>query len=330
MSFLLLERPRRNRNSEAIRSLACETRIHPGDFVAPFFILPGTGQRQLIEAMPGVERLSIDLLLKRLDNIRPLGINSIDLFPVLPPEMKDPAGSEALNPDGLLFQAIKAIKVEHPDLCVMVDVALDPYTSHGHDGVVENGKIINDATVKILADMSVLAANAGADFVAPSDMMDGRVCAIREALDIASHQDVGIMSYAAKYASAFYGPFRNALGSSPKFGDKKTYQMNPANKREALREAALDEAEGADMIMVKPALAYLDVISALKEASNLPIGAYHVSGEYAMVMAAAEKGWIDGPKVMHESLLSIKRSGADFIFSYVACSPQWLESIFLN
>lgn len=327
MNFLL-ERPRRNRISEAVRSFSCETRIHPGDFIAPFFVIEGQNRREAIEAMPGIERLSIDLLLKRIDEIRLLGIQGIDLFPVISPHLKNSFGSEALNPDGLLAQAVKAIKAEHPDLCVMVDVALDPFTDHGHDGIVENGKIVNDPTVEVLVDMSVLAASLGADFVAPSDMMDGRVQAIRQGLDSAGFHDVGILSYAAKYASAFYGPFRSALGSSPKFGDKKTYQMNPANRREAVREAALDEAEGADMLMVKPALAYLDVIRDLKETSNLPIGAYHVSGEYAMVMAAAEKGWINGPRAMEESLLSIKRSGADFIFSYIACSPEWIDKIF--
>lgn len=328
MTLIQLERPRRNRTSDAIRSLACETRLHPGDFVAPFFILPGLNQSKPIASMPGIERFSIDLLLKRIDNLRPLGINSIDLFPVIPPELKNNIGSEALNPNGLMVQAIRAIKAAHPDLCIMIDVALDPYTDHGHDGIVENGKIVNDPTVAILVEMSVLAASAGADFIAPSDMMDGRVRAIREGLDNAHFEHVGIMSYTAKYASAFYGPFRDALSSAPKFGDKKSYQMNPANKREALREAALDESEGADMLMVKPALAYLDVISSLREVTTLPIGAYHVSGEYAMVMAAAEKGWLDGPRAMHESLLSIKRSGADFIFSYVASSPEWMERIF--
>lgn len=329
MMTIQLERPRRNRMSEAIRSLACETRLHPGDFVAPFFLVPGENQRIPIASMPGIERLSIDLLLKRLENLRPMGINTIDLFPVIPPELKDSMGSEALNPDGLLMQAIRAIKAEQPDLCVMIDVALDPYTDHGHDGIVENGKILNDPTVSVLAEMSLLAAEAGADFIAPSDMMDGRVRAIRETLDDRDYEHVGIMSYTAKYASAFYGPFRDALSSAPKFGDKKTYQMNPANRREALREAALDEAEGADMLMVKPALAYLDVICQLREVSTLPIGAYHVSGEYAMVMAAAEKGWMDAPKALHESLLSIKRSGADFIFSYVACSPEMIERVLL-
>lgn len=325
MTLSILERPRRNRMTEAVRSLVCETRLHPGDFVAPFFILPGINQREPITPMPGVERLSIDLLLQRLDILRAAGINAIDLFPVVDPTLKDSNGSEALNESGLIYEAIRAIKQHHPTLCVMVDVALDPYTSHGHDGIVEEGVVVNDATVAILSEMSLLAAHAGADLIAPSDMMDGRVQAIRQQLDLAGYHQVGIMSYTAKYASAFYGPFREALHSAPSFGDKKSYQMDPRNRREALREAALDEAEGADMLMVKPALAYLDVIAALKEASALPIGAYHVSGEYAMVCAAAEKGWIDGPKALEESLLAIKRSGADFIFSYVACQPDLLE-----
>lgn len=325
MTLSILERPRRNRTSDAVRSLICETRLHPGDFVAPFFILPGQSQRESITSMPGVERLSIDFLLHRIDNLRALGINAIDLFPVVDPHLKDNNGTEALNEKGLIYEAIRAIKEAHPSLCVMVDVALDPYTSHGHDGIVENGVILNDATVAVLAEMSLLAANAGADFIAPSDMMDGRVQVIRQHLDGAGYSHVGIMSYTAKYASAFYGPFREALHSAPTFGDKKSYQMDPRNRREALREAALDEAEGADMLMVKPALAYLDVIAALKESSSLPIGAYHVSGEYAMVCAAAEKGWLNGPKALEESLLSIKRSGADFIFSYVACQPDLME-----
>lgn len=313
----LIQRPRRNRKSPAIRSLVQETRLSPSDFVVPLFIVEGEKQRVPILSMPGIDRLSIDLLIDEVIDLYEHGIRAIDLFPVISQELKDPFGSEALNEDNLLFRTLKALKREIPEMCLMVDVALDPYTDHGHDGLVNGeGIILNDPTVDVLGKLSVMAAEAGADVVAPSDMMDGRVAHIRRTLDTAGFQDVNILSYAAKYASAFYGPFREALHSAPKFGDKKTYQMDPANVREALRECALDEVEGADMLLIKPALPYLDIIAKVKEKTNLPVGAYHVSGEYAMVMAAHERGWVDAPRVFHESLTAIKRAGADFIFTY--------------
>lgn len=315
----LTTRPRRNRKNTAIRSLVRETYLHPHQLVTPLFIIEGKNRREHIQSMPGIDRLSIDLLIKEVHVLYSLGIRAIDLFPVIPKEKKDPLGLEATKPDNLLIQAIKALKQEIPEMCVMVDVALDPFTSHGHDGLVnEKGQILNDPTLKVLAEMSVLAAQAGADVIAPSDMMDGRVGYIRKSLDREGFVDVSILSYAAKYASSFYGPFREALNSTPQFGDKKTYQMDPANQREALYEAALDEREGADMLLVKPALVYLDIISKIRQATSLPLAAYHVSGEYSMVMAAAEKGWLDANKVFMESLLSIKRAGADFILTYTA------------
>lgn len=310
-------RPRRNRQSEAIRSIVKETRLTPSQLISPLFVIEGENETQSIESMPGVKRFTIDRLIKEVTELYNLGVRGIDLFAVISKELKDATGSEAINPKGLLCEAIQTLKKEIPDMCVMVDVALDPFTDHGHDGLMnDTGEILNDPTLSILAKMSVIAAEAGADFVAPSDMMDGRVAYIRNALDSAGFQNVGILSYTAKYASALYGPFREALSSAPKFGDKKTYQMDPANSNEALREAKLDEHEGADMLMVKPGLAYLDVISRIKEHSHLPVGAYHVSGEYAMVKAAAEKGWLDGDQVMLEHLTAIKRAGADFILTY--------------
>jgi porphobilinogen synthase len=267
--------------------------------------------------MPGVYRRSIDLAVKEVIDLYRMGVRAVDLFPVILPESKDRWGSEAVREDNLLQRAVKAIKKEIPEMCVMVDVALDPYTDHGHDGIIdESGNILNDPSLQLLARMSLHAAAAGADVVAPSDMMDGRVGYIRMQLDHAGFQNVSILSYAAKYASAFYGPFRDALGSAPKFGDKKTYQMNPANRREALMECSIDEFEGADMLLIKPAMPYLDVIVKVREMTELPIGAYHVSGEYAMVMAAAQKGWVDADRIFLESLLSIKRAGADFILTY--------------
>jgi porphobilinogen synthase len=287
--------------------------------VVPLFILEGENHKQAIHSMPGIERMSIDLALREVENLFKSGIQAVDLFPVIPSEKKDAAATEALREDNLVCRAIQALKKEFPDLCIMVDVALDPYTSHGHDGLVDDsGYVINDPTVEVLARMSVLAAAAGADVIAPSDMMDGRVAYIRGALDDAGFEQVSILSYAAKYASAFYGPFRDALGSAPKFGDKKQYQMDPANVREALLECALDEAEGADMLLIKPGLPYLDVIAKVRAQTQLPLGAYHVSGEYAMVMAAGEKGWINPVRCMHESLMALKRAGADFILTYAA------------
>lgn len=315
----IVQRPRRNRKSSPIRDLVQETRLHPAQFVSPLFIAEGNNQKQEIASMPGVHRLSIDYLLREAETLWELGIKSVDLFPVVDSGKKDHKGSEALNPDSLLYRAVAELKRANPELCVMVDVALDPFTDHGHDGLVDaNGRILNDATVDVLAQMSVLAAQSGADVVAPSDMMDGRVGVIRRELDARGYHDVSILAYAAKYASAFYGPFREALQSAPKFGDKKTYQMNPANAREAVRESLLDEQEGADMLLIKPALAYLDIVAKVRKHTCLPLGAYHVSGEYAMVMAAAQNGWLDADRVFVESLMAIRRAGADFILTYAA------------
>ncbi len=317
--FSLQKRPRRNRQTAAIRGLVQETHLHPSQLVSPLFIVEGQTQKQVIASMPGVFRYSLDLLIVEVQQLYQLGIRAVDLFCYVPAEKKDVYGSEAIQPANLLQQAIRLLKQEFPDLCVMVDIALDPFTTHGHDGVLNSqGMVDNDATLQVLARMSILAAEAGADIVAPSDMMDGRVRYIRQALDQEGFQSVGILSYAAKYASAFYGPFREALNSAPKFGDKKHYQMNPANVREALMECQLDELEGADMLLIKPALPYLDVIAKVREITTLPLGAYHVSGEYAMVMAAAQQGWLDASRVFEECLLSIKRAGADFILTYAA------------
>lgn len=319
----LLKRPRRNRKSPAIRSLVQETTLQANDLIVPFFILEGTNQRISISSMPGIDRLSVDLLIKEAELLHVQGIQAIALFPVIDPTLKDPSGREAWNPNSLIPQAIKTVKKELPTLCIINDVALDPFTSHGHDGIVNGeGEIDNDETLDALVKQALCYAEAGTDIVAPSDMMDGRVKVIREALDIEGFTQTSILSYAAKFASAFYGPFRNAIQTTLAFGDKKTYQLDPANKREAVKEALLDEEEGADMLLVKPGLPYLDIISAIREKSSLPVGAYHVSGEYAMVMAAHEKGYINGEQVFLESLTSLKRAGADFIFTYAA--PQLL------
>lgn len=313
------QRPRRLRRCEAIRELAQETRLHPSDFVVPLFIISGQGQRSEIKSMPDIFRLTLDNTLKEIEQLARLGIKAVDLFCYVDPEKKDFRGTEALRQDNLLAHSIRTIKREFPEILIMADIALDPYTDHGHDGIVNSsGEIVNDETVEVLAEMSLHAARAGADVVAPSDMMDGRVAVIRSKLDQEGLEHVSILSYTAKYASSFYGPFRDALDSKPRFGNKKTYQMNPANIREALREAELDEAEGADMLLVKPALPYLDVIAKIKERTHLPVGAYHVSGEYAMVIAAERQGWIKGDDVFLESLTAIKRAGADFILSYAA------------
>ena len=312
-------RLRRNRKSNAIRSMLQETRLHPSQLIAPCFIVDGKNQMQVIPSMPGIYRLSIDLLIKEVESLYKLGIRAIDLFAYNSSDKKDRFGSEAIRPGNLLQQSLRALKKEIPEMCLMVDIALDPYTDHGHDGLLnDKGEIVNDSTVQILAKMSLLAAEAGADVIAPSDMMDGRIGFIREALDHNGFSDVSILSYAVKFVSAFYSPFRDALNSAPKIGDKKSYQVNPGNCREALRECALDEAEGADMLLIKPALPYLDIVAKVRERTDLPIGAYHVSGEYAMLMAAAERGWIDGDRALEECLLSIKRAGADFIFTYGA------------
>jgi len=316
----LTRRPRRNRRTPAIRAVLQETHLHPNQMIAPLFVLEGNNQKETIHSMPGVHRLSIDLLIKEVQELYRLGIRAVDLFPFVPNERKDNQGTEAFRAGNLIEMSIRALKREIPEMCLMVDVALDPYTDHGHDGIVEEGQIVNDPTLIALARMSLLAAEAGADVIAPSDMMDGRVGYLRKMLDEAGFDEVGILSYCVKFASAFYGPFRDALKSAPRFGDKKTYQMNPGNCNEALLECMLDEAEGADMLMIKPALPYLDVIAKAKAQTLLPLGAYHVSGEYAMIMAASQNGWINGERAMAECLLSIKRAGADFILTYAARS----------
>lgn len=312
------QRPRRNRVNSEIRALVRETTLSPSDFILPIFLCEGSGQNQPIKSLKGVSRLSVDLAIKKIQESCKLGIKAFALFPAISADKKDPIASESCNQNGLLLQGIAKIKSQVPEAFLVTDVAMDPYSSDGHDGLVKDGKILNDETLPILAAMAVAQAKAGADMVAPSDMMDGRVGFIREALDEAGFKEVGILSYTAKYASSFYGPFRDALDSAPKHGDKKTYQMDPANRREALREATLDVSEGADILMVKPALAYLDIISDLKQNSNLPIAAYQVSGEYAMIMAAAEQGFINEHAAFVETLTSIKRAGADIILSYYA------------
>lgn len=319
MTHELIKRPRRNRKSPAIRSLIQETHLSPSQLVAPLFIVDGEKQKQAIPSLPHVYRFSIDQLIIEATELYQLGIRAVDLFPVISTDKKDAKGSEALRSNNLVVRTIKALKAELPEMCVMVDIALDPYTDHGHDGLINSEQqIVNDATVEILGQMSLLLAEAGADVIAPSDMMDGRVAHIRKVLDEQKFTDVSILAYAAKYASAFYGPFRDVLNSTLKFGDKKSYQMSPANRREALLELALDECEGADLLLIKPALAYLDVVAQARQATHLPLGAYHVSGEYAMVMAAAEKGWLDADRALAECLISIRRAGADFILTYAA------------
>ncbi len=313
------QRPRRLRRTPALRRMVEETQLTVNDLIYPLFVMEGEGQKVEVVSMPGSYRYTLDLLLKEIEDAYNLGINAIALFPLVAEDKKDNAGTESYNPDGLIQRTVKAIKQTIPDIVVITDVALDPYSSEGHDGIVsENGVILNDPTVEVLVKQALSHAEAGADIVAPSDMMDGRIGAIRKALDAAEYFDVGILAYSAKYASAYYGPFRDALDSAPKFGDKKTYQMNPANAREAIKEVALDIAEGADMVMVKPALAYLDIICQVKKTTNLPVAAYNVSGEYAMIKAAGQKGWIDEKKVMLETLTSMKRAGADLILTYFA------------
>ena len=316
--FALNERPRRNRRTAALRAMVRETVLTPADFIWPVFVVEGEGQRQPIASMPGCERYSIDVLVEEARAAHDLGIPAIALFPALTEDLKDRLATESVRPDGLLQRTIRRLKMALPDMLVITDVAMDPYSSDGHDGLVEEGRILNDETLPILAGMAVAQADAGADVVAPSDMMDGRVGFIREALDEAGHEEVGILSYAVKYASALYGPFRSALDSAPRAGDKKTYQMDPANRREGIREAHLDLREGADILMVKPALAYLDVIAEVRRESDVPIAAYQVSGEYAMIQAAGAQGWIDAEAVFAETLLCIKRAGADVILTYAA------------
>lgn len=314
----MLQRPRRNRQSAIIRSMVEETRLSVQDMLFPLFIVEGQNQKSEITSMPGIFRFSLDLILFEIEACIQLGIQSFALFPQIPDSKKDSIASESIRKGNLYLHAIYEITNRFPEISLLTDVAMDPYSSDGHDGIVKNGQILNDETLPILAKMAIAQAQAGARLLGPSDMMDGRIGFLRNSLDQAGYSNVGIMAYTAKYASAFYGPFRDALESAPKFGDKKTYQMNPANRREALIEMHLDESEGADFLMVKPALAYLDIIALLRENSNLPIAAYHVSGEYAMVKAASMNGWIDGEKAMLECLLAIKRAGAQVILTYFA------------
>jgi porphobilinogen synthase len=315
---MITHRLRRNRKTQHIRDLVQETTLSVKDFIFPLFLIDGKNKKSEVKSMPGIFRLSSDLLIKEIESCMKLGIFTFDLFPNITEKLKDKTATESLNEKGLYLKTIREIKKKLPEAVIMSDVAMDPYSSDGHDGLVINGEIKNDETLEILAKMALAQAAAGVDIIGPSDMMDGRVGFIRDELDTAGFTNVSIMSYTAKYASAFYGPFRDALDSAPKFGDKKTYQMNPANSREALMEAQLDLEEGADILMVKPALSYLDIIKSLHDNFNLPIAAYNVSGEYAMVKAAAAKGWIDGDRVRDEMLLSMKRAGAKIILTYFA------------
>ncbi|MFZ4403475.1 MAG: porphobilinogen synthase [Pseudobdellovibrionaceae bacterium] len=311
-------RPRRLRRNPVIRDMVAETFLGPEHLVQPVFILEGSSLKQPIASMPGQFRFSLDQLFVATENGLKKGINKLALFPVIADQLKSKDAAESYNPEGFLPQAVQKLKNKFPEVMLFTDVALDPYSSDGHDGLVENGEVLNDATVEVLVKMAVVQAAAGADFVCPSDMMDGRIGAIRHGLDQAGFVDTGILSYAAKYASAFYGPFRDALDSAPRFGDKKTYQMDYRNSREALREVMLDVRQGADIVMVKPGLPYLDIIAKVRANTQLPVAAYNVSGEYAMIKAAAEKGWIDGHKTMMESLYAFRRAGADLIFTYFA------------
>jgi porphobilinogen synthase len=295
-----------------------ETKVTTDDLIFPIFLLDGKNQKVEVASMPGIFRLSTDLVLKEVEECLNLGIRAFDIFPVVEESLKDKTATKSYDSNFFYLRALRAVKKQFPEACIMTDVAMDPYSSDGHDGLVEDGKILNDETLEILGKMALAQAETGIDILGPSDMMDGRVGYLREVLDSNGFTDVSIMSYTAKYASGFYNPFRDALDSAPKFGDKKTYQMNPANSREAMIEAALDTEEGADFLMVKPALAYLDIIKLLKDNSDLPIAAYNVSGEYSMVKAAAQKGWLDGERVAKEMLLSIKRAGADIILTYFA------------
>lgn len=318
-----LRRNRRLRTNEAIRSIVRETVITPNDFLVPLFVVEGKGVKDEIPSMPNYFRYSLDLLEKEVKDLWKLGLKSVLLFVKVPDSLKDNKGKEALNPNGLMQRAIKTVKNACPDMLVMTDVALDPYSVYGHDGIVENGMILNDKTADFLAEMSVSHAKAGANFVAPSDMMDGRILTIREALEDEGFINTGIMSYSAKYASAFYGPFRDALDSAPVDlidipKDKKTYQMDFANRIEAIKETQMDIDEGADIVMVKPGLCYLDIVREIKNAVDVPVAVYQVSGEYAMLKAAAEKGWLDHDAVMMEQITAIKRAGADVIASYFA------------
>jgi porphobilinogen synthase len=322
----LATRPRRNRKAEWARRLVRENVLTPDDLIWPLFLVDGSNTRVPVASMPGVERLSVDEAVRDAERAAELTIPCLALFPYTDPQRRDEEGSEALNPDNLVCRAIRAIKKAVPEVGVLCDVALDPYTSHGHDGLLRNGTIVNDETVEVLVKQALVEAEAGCDIIAPSDMMDGRVGAIRSGLDQADFTDVSIMAYAAKYASAFYGPFRDAVGSSATLiGDKRTYQMDPANTDEALREVELDISEGADMVMVKPGMPYLDVLRRVREAFGVPTFAYQVSGEYSMIMAATQNDWLDGEKAMMESLIAFKRAGACGVLSYFA--PRVAEKL---
>ncbi len=321
------QRPRRNRKSEIIRQMVQETHISAANLIFPLFIVDGVNQKTEVASMPGLYRYSIDNLLREIESCLKLGLYSFDLFPNVSEELKDKYATESYREETLYLRAIREVKANFPEACVVTDVAMDPYSIDGHDGIVENGEILNDETLEVLGKMALAHAQCGADIIAPSDMMDGRVGYIRKVLDDNGFTNVSIMSYTAKYASAFYGPFRDALNSAPKFGDKKTYQMNPANQQEALIEARLDEAEGADFLMVKPALAYLDVIKLLKDNTQLPVAAYNVSGEYAMLKAAVRNGWLNEQRAVTEVLMGIRRAGASAILTYHAkevLENKWL------
>ena len=312
-------RMRRNRTNDAVRRMVAENKLSVDDFIWPVFVLEGDGRREAVASMPGVERLSVDQLVEAAKEAFGLGIPALAIFPVVDPASKTDGAEEAWNPDNLMCRAVRAVREALPEIMLVCDVALDPYTSHGHDGLLRDGEIVNDETVEVLCKQALVQAGAGCDTIAPSDMMDGRIGAVRAALDGAGFQNTRIMAYAAKYASAFYGPFRDAVGSrSTLKGDKRAYQMDPANSDEALREVAHDIAEGADMVMVKPGMPYLDIVRRVKDAFGVPTFAYQVSGEYAMLMAAAERGWLDGDKAMAEALLAFKRAGADGILTYAA------------
>ena len=324
MSFPI-QRPRRLRGSEAVRSLVRETRLSTAGFIYPMFVCPGTGVRKEVGSMPGIHQQSVDKIVEECRDVESLGIPAVILFGL--PESKDPRGASSLAKTGVVQRAIEAIKAAKLNLLVITDVCLCEYTDHGHCGVLENGEVVNDATLEILAQQALSHARAGADIVAPSDMMDGRVAAIRTLLDGHRFENIPILAYAAKYCSGFYGPFREAADSAPKSGDRRSYQMDPANAREALKEVSLDLQEGADMVMVKPALPYLDIIRAVRERCNVPVGAYNVSGEYAMVKAASQKGWIDEKRVVLEILTGIQRAGADLILTYHAKDvARWLKA----
>ena len=327
MNIALTSRPRRNRTSASIRDLVRENSLQVTDLIMPLFVIDGQGNKQEVDSMPGIFRFSPDLIVEECKILHKLGVPAVVLFPALSDEYKDPLAKESYNDDGLYQKTLSAVKEAVPDITLMTDIAMDPYSSDGHDGVVSaQGEILNDETLPILAKMAVSQAKAGADIVAPSDMMDGRVRAIRQALDEAGYSNVGILAYSAKYASAFYGPFRDALDSAPKQGDKKTYQMDPGNVNEAIREVILDIEEGADMVMVKPGLPYLDVIRAVSDVSEVPVAAYNVSGEYAMLKAAALNGWIDYQKTVLEALLGFKRAGASMVLTYHAREvAEWLS-----